>query len=197
MRVMLTSCGLETTQLEQAFLTMLGKAPKQARVLFVPTAAIDAGAVMVLGKCMNDMLKVGARENQITVFDLHRAMALAELSPYDVVYLCGGRTQYLLDRMNDTGFSHVLMQYIAADGMVIGVSAGSLIFTDNLVGNLGLLDTTLSVHNPYGAAPGKLTFPFAPEIYLSNTGAILVRDIPGDCELVDEATKSKTKKKEA
>lgn len=196
MRVMLTSCGLETKQLEQAFLTMLGKAPKQARVLFVPTAAIDAGAVMVLGKCMNDMLKVGIPENQITVFDLHCTMAMAELSQYDVVYLCGGRTQYLLDRMNDTGFNHVLMQYIADGGMVIGVSAGSLIFTNNLAGNLGLLDTTLSVHSSHGAAPGKLTSPLAPEIRLSNTGAILVRDIPDNCELVDEATKNSTPKKE-
>lgn len=185
MRVMLTSCGLETKQLEQAFLTMLGKAPKQARVLFVPTAAIDAGAVMVLGKCMNDMLKVGIPENQITVFDLHRTMAMTELSQYDVVYLCGGRTQYLLDRMNDTGFSHVIMQYIAVGGMVIGVSAGSLIFANNLAGNLGLIDTTLSVHSANGAAPGKLAFPLAPEMHLSNTGAILVRDIPGDCELID------------
>lgn len=185
MRVMLTSCGLETKQLEQAFLTMLSKAPKQARVLFVPTAAIDAGAVMVLGKCMNDMLKVGIPENQITVFDLHRTMAMTELSQYDVVYLCGGRTQYLLDRMNDTGFSHVIMQYIAVGGMVIGVSAGSLIFANNLAGNLGLIDTTLSVHSANGAAPGKLTFPLAPEMHLSNTGAILVRNIPGDCELID------------
>lgn len=186
MKVMLTSCGLETKQLEQAFLTMLGKAAEQTKALFIPTAAIDAGAVMVLGKCMNDLLKVGIPEDQITVFDLHRTLSLEELKQYDIVYLCGGRTKYLLERMNDTGFSHVLMQYIADGGMVIGVSAGSLIFANNSAGNLGLIDTTLSVHSSHGAAPGKLTFPLTSEIQLSNTGAILVRDIPDDCELIDD-----------
>lgn len=185
MRVMLTSCGLETKQIETAFVTMLKKKPEEASALFIPTAAIDAGAIAVLPKCMNDLLKVGIPGNSITVFDLHRSMTLEELAQYDVVYLCGGRTPYLLERINDTGFSRVLMQFIANDGFVIGVSAGSLIFAGNLPENLGLLDTSLSVHCCQGDMPGRLSFPLAPEVHLSDTGAILLRDIPGDCELID------------
>ncbi len=45
MRVMLTSCGLETKKIEEAFLAFLGKAPEQANALFIPTAAIDADAI--------------------------------------------------------------------------------------------------------------------------------------------------------
>ena len=59
MRVMLTSCGLETKQIEEAFLEFLGKAPEEVHALFIPTAAIDADAIEVLPKCMNDLLKVG------------------------------------------------------------------------------------------------------------------------------------------
>ena len=40
MRVMLTSCGLETKKIEESFLEFLGKVPEQANALFIPTAAI-------------------------------------------------------------------------------------------------------------------------------------------------------------
>ena len=56
MRVMLTSCGLETEQIKKHFLGMLGKEPADTKALFIPTAAINADAIEVLPKCMNDLL---------------------------------------------------------------------------------------------------------------------------------------------
>ena len=82
----------------------------------------------------------------ITVYDLHRGMEIGELMGYDVVYLCGGQTRYLLQRINETGFDHSLKEYIRRDGVVLGVSAGSIIFANNIPGNLGLIDTKLDVH---------------------------------------------------
>ena len=100
----------------------------------------------VLPKCMNDLLKCGIQNKNIKVYDLHIGMDFDELRRYDVVYLCGGSTAYLLDRINSTGFNTTLMEYIQDNGPVIGVSAGSLIFSNNLPGNLGLIDTKLDVH---------------------------------------------------
>lgn len=75
------------------------------KALFIPTAAIDAGAIEVLPKCMNDLLKCGISAENIRVYDLHAGMEIEELRQYDVVYLCGGSTQYLLERINDTNFN--------------------------------------------------------------------------------------------
>ncbi len=72
MRVMLTSCGLETEQIKEQFLRMLGKAPADAKAIFIPTAAIDADAIEVLPECMRDLLKCGIPKENIRVFDLHR-----------------------------------------------------------------------------------------------------------------------------
>ncbi len=91
MRVMLTSCGLETEQIKEHFLRMLGKEPADTKALFIPTAAIDADAIEVLPKCMNDLLKCGIPKENIRVFDLHQNMPVDELETYDVVYLTGGR----------------------------------------------------------------------------------------------------------
>ena len=47
MRVMLTSCGLQTGQIKEHFLKMPGKEPADTKALFIPTAAIDAEAIEV------------------------------------------------------------------------------------------------------------------------------------------------------
>lgn len=185
MRVMLTSCGLETEKIRQAFLRLLGKPPEEAHALFIPTAAIDAGAIAVLPKCMNDLLRCGIPDAQIRVFDLHESIPADELAQMDVVYLCGGRTSYLLERINRTGFGNELRTYIRNGGLVLGVSAGSLVFANNLPDNLRLVDARMDVHCDEGDLPGQLAFPLRDRIRLSNTAALIIRAMPGDAEIID------------
>lgn len=186
MRVMLTSCGIETEKIKNHFLKMLGKESSDTTALFIPTAAIDADAIAVLPKCMNDLLKCGIPKEKIHVFDLHRNMNIEELQSVDVIYLCGGKTSYLLDRINKTGFRETLLLYIQNGGFVIGVSAGSVIFANNLPENLGLLNAKLSVHCENSNIKGTVRFPLMENIELSNTAAMLVKSIPDDVEIVDD-----------
>lgn len=186
MRVLLTSAGLETEEIKRYFMEMLGKDMSMVQALFIPTAAMDAGAIEVLPKCMNDLLKCGIPNKNIWVYDLHRGMELSELRQYDVVYLCGGETKYLLERINATGFNVSLMEYIRTNGAVIGVSAGSLIFSNNLPDNLGLLDTKLDVHCAEGEAKGKTAYPLKDNIKLTDTCALAVREFPDGLEIIGE-----------
>ena len=173
MRLILSSAGLENQVLQSQFLRLLNKKVEEVHPLFIPTAAIDPGAIAVLPKCMNDLLKCGIPEGNITVFDLHRNMSLEELRQYDLVYLTGGRTSYLLLRINDTGFRKSLLGYIRENGLVLGVSAGSIIFANNLENNLGLLDAKLDVHCGSGEKPGPLER--KDHIHLTNDCALLLR----------------------
>ena len=176
MRLILSSAGLENEVIQSAFLKLSGKDMARVRALFIPTAAINPGAIAVLPKCMNDLLKCGIPEGNITVFDLHRGMDLEELGQYDLVYLCGGSTPYLLERINASGFRESLLAYIRGNGLVLGVSAGSIIFANNLENNLGLLDAQLDVHCQTGEKPGTL----APKLHIHLTN---------DCALVLEGEK--------
>lgn len=186
MRVLLTSAGLETEEIKEYFMDMLGKDMSLAKALFIPTAAIDAGAIEVLPKCMNDLLKCGIQNKNIKVYDLHAGMKMDELQQYDVVYLCGGDTAYLLERINATGFHATLMDYIRSGGMVIGVSAGSLIFSNNLPDNLGLINTKLDVHCAEGEKRGKVAYPLKENVRLSNTCALAIRKFPDGLEIIGE-----------
>lgn len=185
MRLMLTSCGIETETIKEHFMRWLGKSPTDTKALFIPTAAINADAIAVLPACMDDLLKCGIPKENITVFDLHRNMEMQELQTFDVVYLCGGTTAYLLERINQTGFRDVLLSYIRANGLVIGVSAGSIIFANNLPDNLGLIDTKLNVHTRETSFVGRVSFPLRDTIELSNTAAMLVGGIPDDVMIID------------
>lgn len=186
MRVLLTSAGLETEEIKEYFVDMIGKDMSLVKALFIPTAAINAGAIEVLPKCMNDLLKCGIQDKNIKVYDLHAGMEIDELWQYDVVYLCGGDTHYLLERINATGFGTTLMEYIRANGMVIGVSAGSLIFANNLFGNLGLIDTKLDVHCAEGEKRGKVAYPLKNNVRLTDTCALVIRDFQDGLVIIGE-----------
>ena len=186
MRVLLTSAGLETEEIKEYFMNMLGKDMSSVKALFIPTAAIDADAIEALPKCMHDLLKCGIPNKNIKVYDLHIGMDFDQLRQYDVVYLCGGNTTYLLERINATGFRTALIEYIRANGLVIGVSAGSLIFSDNLPDNLGLINTKMDVHCAEGENRGKVKYPIKDNIRLTNTCALAVRDFPNGLEIIGE-----------
>lgn len=184
MKVLLTSAGLETEELKEYFVKMIGKDMFSVKALFIPTAATDAGAIEVLPKCMQDLLKCGIQDQNIKVFDLHTGISLDELRQFDVVYLCGGNPAYLLERINATGFHTTLMAYIQADGAVIGVSAGSLIFSNNLPDNLGLINTKLDVHCAEGERPGKVAYPLKNNLRLTNTCALAICGVPDGLEII-------------
>ncbi len=186
MRVLLTSAGLETEEIKTCFVEMAGKDMSAVKALFIPTAAIDADAVEVLPKCMKDLLKCGILDQHIDVFDLHAGMEFEKLQQYDVVYLCGGSTRYLLERINATKFDQSLMAYINHNGLVLGVSAGSIIFANNLENNIGLIDTKLDVHCSSGERRGILVFPLKNHIKLTNTSALVIRDLSDDIEIIGE-----------
>lgn len=135
---------------------------------------------------MNDLLKCGILDTNINVYDLHAGMEIEELQQYDVVYLCGGNTHYLLERINDTKFNKSLMEYINSNGLVIGVSAGSLIFSNHLCSNLGLIDTKLDVHCITGERKGKLAYPLKSHVRLTNTCALVIRNFPDGVEIIGE-----------
>lgn len=146
MNVILTSCGLETDVIKQAFQKMLSKEPTQIKAMFIPTAATFPDAIEVLPKCLNDLLKCSIARDNIFVYDLHDDVDTDLIEICDVVYLCGGDPYYLLRRIRERGFDKKLELFIERGGVVVGVSAGSMIFADDMPDNLGLLQCPLDVH---------------------------------------------------
>lgn len=178
-KILLTSAGFENPNIQRCFLELLGRPAKEARALFIPTAAIDEDARAVLPKCRDDLLGAGVLPGHMTDFDLDRAMSVDELAGYDVAYFCGGSTEHLLERIKATGFDRALDMALERGLVYVGVSAGSVISAQNLPGNLGYLPRRLEVHcgsgSPCGALPEET-------VYLTNAQAVRLLD--GEAEII-------------
>lgn len=176
MKVLLTSAGFENKRIEETFLALTGKEPEDIKAVFIPAAAIDADAIEVLPKCLHDLLDCGIPKDNIRVYDLHADMSREELMGYDAVYVCGGNTEYLLERINEKGFRNTLIFFIKQGGVYVGVSAGSLAAAGNLKGSLGILECPVRVHCEKGMKAGPADVENCGEIRIDNRQAILVSD---------------------
>ncbi|MCL2079473.1 MAG: Type 1 glutamine amidotransferase-like domain-containing protein [Oscillospiraceae bacterium] len=175
-KILLTSAGFETKTISDTFLTLAGKKPKDIKVLFIPTAAISPAAIEVLPKCMDDLLKIGIPAANIKVFDLHCSLSTEEMSAFDAVYFTGGSPQYLLERINDTGFDKTLSEFVSNGGVYVGVSAGAIVAAGNLPNNLGYLKATLNVHMQNGMDDGVFDNDTVTHIDLTDGKAVLIHN---------------------
>lgn len=172
MKLLLTSAGLENDGVADFFVKTMGKDMGSIKALFIVTAAIYPDAIEVLPKCLEDLFKVGVGRDNITVYDMHKNLSAEELQAFDVIYICGGRTGYLLQRMQESGFEESLRKYIKSGGYVLGVSAGSIVLAANTEECLGLVNISLQVHCAEGDKPGKLTLNSRETVCLTNDQAI-------------------------
>ena len=171
MKLLLTSTGLENPALRRAFVRLLPCEAANARALFIPTAAVNCDAIEVLPKCLEDLYNIGIRRENIAVYDLHEPMVEAEIAAFDCVYICGGNTKDLAKRVKEARFGEVLKAYLAAGrGAVLGVSAGSMIFSAAQDAGIDLLPQALHVHCQQGSADGELP---PDEVRLTNEQGIL------------------------
>jgi len=171
-KIILTSAGFENNKIANQFIEFVGKEPEKIKALFITTAAIEPDAIMVLPKCLDDLLNCGILKENITIYDMHKKMETNELQKYDAIYVCGGKTSYLVERMNEIDFKQTLEEYLESGGIYIGVSAGSVAASGTYPDGLNFVSNKLEVHCEKGSSIGKITN--NETIYLTNNQAIVI-----------------------
>lgn len=137
-RVLLTSAGFKTpdgeinSNIRSIFLELLGKPAEETKALFIPTAAVSDAAKRYAAMCKEELLGVGIMEEFITEHDIDGTLTETEAMSFDVIYLPGGSTSHLLERIRETGFDSIIKRMVYANKVYVGVSAGSIIATPNI-----------------------------------------------------------------
>jgi peptidase E len=175
-KILLTSAGFNNKAIERKFLELAQMEPKNIRVLFVPTAAINPDAKAMVPFCRKDLTDAGISNAHIKVYDLDSPMEYSEMKEFHVIYFCGGSTAYLIERINSIGFNKTLAEFIYNDGIYIGVSAGSIIATADLPEGLHYINCKLKVHQELGSQCGKLQTNDCPVVSLTDNQAIVIVD---------------------
>ena len=174
--LILTSTGFANKNIKDKFLELLTLPTNKIKAIFIPTAAITDEAKVFIPVCKNDLLDLGILDDNIYVYDLDRTMNCDEICNYNVIYVCGGTTTYLLEKMNEVKFNVTLGKFLASGGVYVGVSAGSVAVSKSLPNNLGYINCTLEVHVEEGTKCGHLDTSGCPNIRLTDNQAIIIKD---------------------
>lgn len=174
-KILLTSGGFDNKNVANKFLELVNKPVNEIKVLFITTAAVEPDAVMILPACIEDLTKVcGIPMYNLTIYDMHKLMSKEQIMQYDAIYMCGGKTEYLVERIDEVGFKYLLDYYIENGGVYVGVSAGSTCGCGRFKTGLDFLNNDLQVHCEKGSNNGGINT--KDTIYLTNNQAILIDD---------------------
>lgn len=131
-KIFLTSAGLPR-ETSDYFVKILPKNPAEVKVCFIPTAANPEVDKSFVQKSLDELKDIGI--NNVTEVDLdkeNKNSLYEKLSSYDVIYVNGGNTFYLLDRIRKSGFGEIITRLLDDGKIYIGVSAGSIITGPNI-----------------------------------------------------------------
>lgn len=164
----LTSAGL-SDDMKERFFRIIGKEPKDVKILYIPTAAIETdGAREGIAICFHELSCMGIPTENILVYNLElllskdykrtyssyvsnphittRLLTAEELQSFDAVFVSGGECTVLCREMVRTGFDTILKQGVEAGLIYVGISAGSMYAAGNLTDGLHFIPNPVIPH---------------------------------------------------
>lgn len=129
MNLLLTSDGLSTPAINEALLSLLPKPPQECSALLLSYIDTEQNFAYAL-EAKQELTDLGIKD--AVVFNLTDD-AFTLVDQFDIIYVCGGNTFRILDRMKKTGVFDVVNKEARKENVVyIGVSAGSIIAGPNI-----------------------------------------------------------------
>ena len=164
----LTSSGL-TDKMKKKFFDIIGKSPKDVKVLYIPTAGIETdGAREGIAICFHELFSMGIQYENILVYNLElilskdyqrtyssyvttpfmitRLLTVEELRQFDAIFVSGGESTVLCREMVRTGFDRILDDALGNGLVYVGISAGSMYAAGNLADGLHVIDNPIIPH---------------------------------------------------
>lgn len=165
MKLFLTSNAFpkESQKLREEFLDFVNKDVNKIKVAFIPTASIPDADKSFMLTDRKELEEMGILKENIVDFNLDKPTSFEDIKKFDVVFIDGGNTFYLLEKVRESGFDKAIKEYLKKDmGVYVGVSAGTILvgpdieiaepWDDKLITNLrdtkglNLINTAYSPH---------------------------------------------------
>jgi len=127
MKLLLTSTGLANKSITDKFLELTGKPATGIKIIFVPTASRTEHELKYVQKSRQQLLDLGILGKNIKDMNLDKKIAYSEVRNYDVIYVCGGNSFFLLKKVRESGFDEIIKEFVKNNKLYFGVSAGSLL----------------------------------------------------------------------
>lgn len=103
---------------------------------------------------------------EVEYFDLDKEYdekRTSEIFKFQAIHLSGGNTYYFLNLLKKRGFIELLQKYVHKGGILIGISAGSILMTNNInVAGIGEYCDENLIEIEDKSALGLVNFEFSP-----------------------------------
>ena len=131
-KLLLTSAAFTNDEIKNAFKELVAKPTDELNIIFIPTASRTPEELKYVQESKQELLELGVNPEHIQVFQLDHPVTYDDLKNADVVYVCGGNTYYILQKVREFGFDKALKQFIESGKVYFGVSAGSIIVAPSI-----------------------------------------------------------------
>lgn len=131
MPIVLTSCGVINEDFKEKFFGLFQKPTEELRMLYITTAADgESGDKSWVDEEYQRILALGFRSENIVEYKI--GSSLENLHDFDLIYMLGGNTFYLMKMIRESGFEGQLREAIDSGIVYVGSSAGSVIMGTTL-----------------------------------------------------------------
>lgn len=133
MKLLLTSGGITNKSIVKALFELVGKAPKNTSLVFIPTASnVEVGDKSWLIDDLNNLKKLKLKSIDIVdIATLDKKVIIEKFNQADILFFEGGNSYYLMEWINKTNLDKLLPD-ILKNKVYVGVSAGSMITSKDL-----------------------------------------------------------------
>lgn len=128
MKYLLTSEGLSTPAIRDEFLKLVAKEPEDVKVAFIPIAAETEEDTSWINYSKAPLLDMGVTTiDDIDLKEIQNEDLYDTLKQYDVVWVNGGNTFFLLYWVQLSGFDMVMERLLDEGTVYVGLSAGTVL----------------------------------------------------------------------
>ena len=120
-RLILTSEACESLVKFKSFLK------KGMRVAFITTAADPYEDKSFVENDRDKLIELGLKVVDYDMKKKNKSKLLSDLRDFNVIFVSGGNTFYLLEKMRESGFDKIIKQLLSNGIIYIGSSAGTII----------------------------------------------------------------------
>ena len=142
--IFLTSCGVRNDELKNEFFKSINKKIKEIKVLYITTASDGEpdDDKSWMGEEFKTILALGILKENIIEYKIGNPI---NINDFDVMYMMGGNTFYLLDIIRKTNFDIDIKNFINSGKVYVGSSAGSEILGNSIEPAIGYDENNINM----------------------------------------------------
>lgn len=126
MKLLLTSDGLSSKKIRKEFIKLSDKLLDDIKILLI-YSLVEKKHIKYTRAIVKSFVGLKIKKLNIILANISKKLNYRKFYDVDIIYVCGGNTFYILDRLRKNKFDILIKNLVRKGKPYVGVSAGSII----------------------------------------------------------------------